>query len=246
MKKIICIILALLLALTLWGCGKKPAPSPTATPEPDDAGRGESVITADPEATRTPLSTPEPAETFQPAPTSEPAPEPTAEPIPEATPEPTPEATATPLPETTPAPAPETTPTPTPAPPTNTPGTLASGSFRSDTGTALNLVADWQAVSASDTTAKLTITLSLESYSLDIGERRGNLLTFNGQEYYFLTDPIEITGGDFVKTQIYVWSQEVPLSQLSFELSVRWNLLGSYSKQEMEAIELSGSYEYHG
>ena len=224
MKRILCFALMLMLALTLWGCGKKPGPSPAASPEPDDAGRSETVVTATPapEATRGPLATPEPAETFHPAPTAEPAP--------------------------TEAPPAESTPTPTPAPSSSPgtvlPGTIASGSFRSDTGTALNLVADWQAVSVSDTAARLTVTLSLESYSLDIGERRGNLLTFNGQEYYFMTDPIEITGGDFVKTPIYVWSQEVPLSQLSFELSVRWNLLGSYSKQEMEAIELSGSYEH--
>ena len=220
MKRIVCFALAMLLALTLWGCGKKPEPSPTPTPTPDDAGRGETIATATPapEATKAPLATPEPAETFQPAPTEAPTPEPSAEP----------------------------TPAPTAEPAAPAPGTIASGSFRSDTGTALNLVADWQAVSVSDTTARLTITLSLESYSLDIGERRGNLLTFNGEEYYFLTDPIEISGGDFVKTQIYVWSQEIPLAQLSFELAVKWNLLGSYSKKEMEAIELSGSYTYTG
>jgi hypothetical protein len=61
-----------------------------------------------------------------------------------------------------------------------------------------------------------------------------------------MTDPIELTGGDFMKTQIYVWSQDIPMSELSFDLSVRWNLLGSYSKKEMEAIELSGSYTYTG
>ena len=95
-------------------------------------------------------------------------------------------------------------------------------------------------------TARITVTLSLESYSLGVGERRSNVLTFNGEDYYFMTDPIEIEGNDFVKTQIYVWSKEIPLSQLSFQLSARWNLKGSYSKKELETIELSGSYEYTG
>ena len=72
------------------------------------------------------------------------------------------------------------------------------------------------------------------------------MIFLNGEDYYFVTDPIEIAGGDFVKTQIYVWSQEIPMSELSFDLSVRWNLRGSYSKKEMEAIELSGSYVYDG
>ena len=217
MKRLLALALALLLALTLFGCWKKPEPSPapTAGPTPDP-GRGETVTTATPapEPTDGPMATPEPMETFQPAPEN------TAQP----TPEPLPEATEEPV--------------------IVNPNQLASGSFRSDTGTALNLVADWRAAAIDATTARITVTLSLESYSLDIGERRGNILTFNGEDYYFVTDPIEIAGGDFVKTQIYVWSQEIPMSELSFDLAVRWNLRGSYSKKEMEAIELSGSYEY--
>ena len=219
MKRLLALALALLLALTLFGCWKKPEPSPapTAGPTPDP-GRGETVTTATPapEPTDGPMATPEPMETFQPAPEN------TAQP----TPEPLPEATEEPV--------------------IVNPNQLASGSFRSDTGTALNLVADWRAAAIDATTARITVTLSLESYSLDIGERRGNILTFNGEDYYFVTDPIEIAGGDFVKTQIYVWSQEIPMSELSFDLAVRWNLRGSYSKKEMEAIELSGSYEYTG
>ena len=200
-------------------CWKKPEPSPapTAGPTPDP-GRGETVTTATPapEPTDGPMATPEPMETFQPAPEN------TAQP----TPEPLPEETEEPV--------------------IVNPNQLASGSFRSDTGTALNLVADWRAAAIDATTARITVTLSLESYSLDIGERRGNILTFNGEDYYFVTDPIEIAGGDFVKTQIYVWSQEIPMPELNFDLAVRWNLRGSYSKKEMEAIELSGSYVYDG
>ena len=222
MKRLLALALALLLALTLFGCWKKPEPSPapTAGPTPDP-GRGETVTTATPapEPTDGPMATPEPMETFQPAPEN------TAQPTPE------------PLPEETEEPA---------EPVIVNPNQLASGSFRSDTGTALNLVADWRAAAIDATTARITVTLSLESYSLDIGERRGNILTFNGEDYYFVTDPIEIAGGDFVKTQIYVWSQEIPMSELSFDLAVRWNLRGSYSKKEMEAIELSGSYVYDG
>lgn len=219
MKRLLALALALLLALTLFGCWKKPEPSPapTAGPTPDP-GRGETVTTATPapEPTDGPMATPEPMETFQPAPEN------TAQP----TPEPLPDETEEPV--------------------IVNPNQLASGSFRSDTGTALNLVADWRAAAIDATTARITVTLSLESYSLDIGERRGNILTFNGEDYYFVTDPIEIAGGDFVKTQIYVWSQEIPMSELSFDLAVRWNLRGSYSKKEMEAIELSGSYVYDG
>ncbi len=217
MKRRIALALALLLALTLCGCWKKPEPSPAPLPDNTPA-RGETVTTATPgpEPTVTPMATPEPMETFQPAPEN--TAQPTPEPLPEETPEPV----------------------------IVNPSVLASGTFRSDTGTPLNLIADWRAAAIDDSTARITITLSLESYSLDIGERRSNILTFNGEDYYFMTDPLEIEGGDFVKTQIYVWSKEVPLSKLSFELAVSWNLKGSYSKKEMDTIELSGSYEYTG
>ena len=219
MKRLIALALALLLALTLFGCWKKPEPSPAPTAEPTvDPNRGETITTATPgpEPVPTPMATPEPMETFQPAPEN--TAQPTPEPLPEETPEPV----------------------------IVNPSVLASGSFRSDTGTALNLVADWRAVAIDATTARITVTLSLESYSLDIGERRSNVLTFNGEDYYFMTDPIELEGGDFCKTQIYVWSKEINMSELSFDLSVRWNLRGSYSKKEMEDIELSGSYTYDG
>lgn len=217
MKRTVILLLALLLALSLWGCAKKPEPSPSPAPTYDPGSRGETVTTAPPgeDPASKPLSTPEPAETFRPAP----------EPTPDVTPEPTPE--------------PETTPEPQYV----DPAVLASGSFRSDTGTALNLVADWKIVTLTETACRVTVTLYLESYSLDVGERRGNLLTFNDEDYYFITDPIEI-GDGFSKTQIFVWSKEIPVSDQSFTLSVRWNLQGSYSKKQMESIEVSGSYEH--
>ncbi len=231
MKRLIALALALMLALALFGCGKKPEPSPAPTPESTyDPNRGETVVTAAPteEPAATPMPTPEPMETFQPAPEN------TAQPTPE------------PLPQETPAPAETAAPPEGVDPIVVNPSVLASGSFRSDTGTALNLVADWRIAALTDATARITVTLSLESYSLDIGERRANLLTFNGEDYYFMTDALEVTGGEFVKTQIYVWSKEINMNELSFDLTVEWKLLGSYSKQDMETITLSGSYVYDG
>ncbi len=237
MKKLRAFAPALLLAIILFGCGKKAEPSPAPVPDPTyDPNRGETVITAAPTETpaATPMPTPEPMETFQPAPENP------AQPTPE------------PLPQETPAPAETSAPGETPAPSEGAdpivvnPSVLAAGSFRSDTGTALNLIADWRIAALTDTAARITVTLSLESYSLDIGERRGNLLTFNGEDYYFMTDALEVTGGEFVKTQIYVWSKEIDMKELSFDLTVEWKLLGSYSKQDMETITLTGSYVYDG
>jgi hypothetical protein len=228
MKRSLLILLSLALVLCFAACTKTPDPAPSTAPAAPAEGRGEIITTASPDAAGTPEATPKP--TPAPAPTFEPAPEgsqPTAVPIPEATLEPgegAPEA-----PEVTPAPAPVE-------------GNVdVSGSFRSDTGTALNLVADWREVSVSSDTVKLTVTLSLESYSLDVGDRRNNTLTFNGETYSFTTTPILVEEG-FHKTAICTWEKEVPAGSLGFTLSARWELLGSYSGKEMEAIELSGSY----
>ena len=219
MKRTVALILSILFLLTFSGCFGKPAPSPTPAPASaapvPSPDRGETIITAPPTA------------------------EPTAEPAPVQTPEPT----AVPIPEATPQPV---QPTAAPAPAPSQAGKLiASGSFRSDTGTYLNLIADWKEETINDNSFKLTVVLSLESYSLDVGERRSNTLTFNGKEYSFITDPIEIEEG-FTKTQIYVWSQELPLSELEFDLNVSWNFRGSYSGKELETVELSGSYRNHG
>ena len=217
MPKKLALILAFLLLLGLCACGEKPAPKPSPDSSPTP-GRGETIITAPPS------SSPSPAPEAQPTP--EPAPEPTAVPIPESTPAPT----AAP---------------PAPTEPAKYGKEIASGSFRSDTGTYLNLVADWSAVTVNDNSYKLTIVLYLESYSLDVGERRGNTLTVNGKEYSFISDPIEIEEG-FNKTKIYVWSEELPLSSQSFDLKACWNFRGSYSGKDMEVVELSGSYTDHG
>lgn len=223
MRKRVLLLLCGICLLALFGCAGQEPPQPSDPPAPtaDHSQRGEIITTA------APGDEPAPAESS--AAPSEPTPAP-----PETAPETAPPATA----------APTATPPPTAAPAAvGDPAIDRSGSFRSDTGTALNLVADWRAVSSGADTVKLTVTVSLESYSLDVGERRGNTLTFNGMEVSFMTDPVEIDGG-FAVTPIFIWSKEIPVSELSFTLSVKWNLLGSYSGVEIESLELSGSYVY--
>lgn len=70
------------------------------------------------------------------------------------------------IPTTSPTETAQPTPDPTPSPtPTPTPA-ATSGSFKSDTGTGLNIVADWTLTPNGDGTSTLTLKLSAESYSL--------------------------------------------------------------------------------
>ena len=175
--------------------------------------------------------------------------------------EPTPTATEAALPTTEPTPrggevvitaAPGSTPSPinTPIPATDDMENAgdydlvdASGSFRSDTGTALNLVADWECISVSAKNVRLTITLSLESYSLSVGERSANQLVLNGIPITYRTSSIEVPSGGLSKTELYTWSETLPLMEdgsLQQDLYAYWVFSGTYSGVEIDQLELSG------
>lgn len=118
-----------------------------------------------------------------------------------------------------------------------------SGSFRSDTGTALNLVADWECISVSAKNVRLTITLSLESYSLSVGERSANQLVLNGIPITYRTSSIEVPSGGLSKTKLYTWSETLPLMEdgsLQQDLYAYWIFSGTYSGTEIDKLELSG------
>ena len=180
--------------------------------------------------------------------------------------------TAPPTAAAVPAPAPTPTPTPTPrtggevvttAAPGSTPSPITipsvtaepetadsfapvdvSGTFRSDTGTALNLYADWECVSVSAKNVRLSITLSLESYSLDVGERNRNQLVVNGVPVTFHTEALEVPSGSGLgRTVLYTWSETMPLNEdgsLQLDVYASWEFSGSYSGVEMETLEVRG------
>ena len=122
----------------------------------------------------------------------------------------------------------------------------ASGSVRTDTGTRLNLVADWSCVSVNSGKAKLTITLSLESYSLFVGERPYNTLTINGNTITFHTPSIESECNDTISTPIYTWTETLPLSEdgkLSLDIAAEWFFAGVYSGVELDSLRLETRIE---
>ena len=108
-----------------------------------------------------------------------------------ATPAPTPVPTPTPAP--TPAPTVVPTPLPTTAPttvPVNT--TLASGSFSSQTGSWLNITADWSVTTLDAQRVQLTVSVSAVSYALHYEAFPRSLnVSLDGQ--YVSLDPASIT-----------------------------------------------------
>ena len=182
----------------------------------------------------TPQETPAPA-TPTPAPVTEaPTPAPTAEPTP--TPEPTPEPTPTPTPEPTPTPTPEPTPTPTPAPPAT-----QSGSFSSDTGTPLNVRADWKTYTDASGAQKLQVDVVALHYSCFTSSLwNGVELTVDGQTYSANSPAISYDGNAQQTTTLYSWIIDAPDSA-SVSIRAVWHYRGTYSGKALDDIVASGT-----
>ena len=136
---------------------------------------------------------------------------------------------APPSPSAAPSETPEPTPSPTPAP------ANASGTLRSNTGTSLNIVADWQ---LNGTT--LTVNVSAESYSLySQGAWHAGEVTVGGQTYYFDTQAIEYDGPGQGTNPL--GSVTINNVSLGAAISVSWHFRGTYGGTELETITAAGS-----
>ena len=165
---------------------------------------------------------------------------------------PVPVTTATPMeptetPEQTPTPveptdAPETpAPTATPEPePEGDRRLNETGSFKSDTGTNLNLNVEYIITSKNDSTLSVRVNVYVASYSLEIGSRSGNTIYVNGQGYNFVSNPINHTDNNKLqKTMITTVTVDVPAAigeTVNIPISVDWHYRGAYSGQEIEHI----------
>lgn len=135
---------------------------------------------------------------------------------------------------------PETTEEPTEEPSTEPPvETDHSGSFYSNTGTGVNLQVDWKTYRASDGRDMVRFTVSLNTYSLYVGERKNGLTIRMGDEKVTLdTASISLPGG--TKTTVALGQCEMELKDESVNVEVSWAFRGSYSNVHMELITAAG------
>ena len=143
-------------------------------------------------------------------------------------------------PETTQKPT-ETTQEPSTEEPSTEPPvqTEHSGSFYSNTGTGVNLQVDWKTYRASDGRDMVRFTVSLNTYSLYVGERKNGLTIRMGDEKITLdTASISLPGG--TKTTVTLGQCEMELKDESVNVEVSWAFRGSYSNVHMERITAAG------
>lgn len=217
-----------------------------------------------PEATPTPAPTtmPTTAPVYYPPSTATPvqtaAPVSTAAPTPVATPAPTPTPTTAPLADGGILPAQNLVPV---VPGVNdgsntatnengntipTGTNIGSGTFRSDTGTALNIHADWTASISGPQTVDVTVTVYADHYSLITTATPGALQVAVDGQYVSLASPgIENDGTTgAASTQINTHTFTVNLGSGEIKtvpVDVVWLYRGSYSGVDLPTIECGGS-----
>lgn len=138
--------------------------------------------------------------------------------------------------------APETPkPTETPAPAPQGDGRVnQSGSFASDTGTKLNTIVEWKAVSTDEHNLSVTVNVYVQSYSLEIGRRTGSTIYVNGNGYSFTSNPVTHTDNNRLETtQITTVTVNVPAeagTTVNIPISVDWFYNGQYSGKDIERV----------
>ena len=148
-------------------------------------------------------------------------------------------------PATTPAPAPTQAPEATPAPAAPfVPVTLNSGSFESDTGTGLNIRAEWSAKTVNDTQVEVTVTVFCLHQTLHTGAY--NPVNIMVDEKYSTVEAKKIDSDsyDAQKTEIASRTFTIDLAQGSskaFWVNVEWEYGGTYSGVRLDSIECGGN-----
>ena len=136
-------------------------------------------------------------------------------------------------------PQPEESAEPTPELPVES----ATGSLSSDTGTGLNIVADWETFTDADGSAKLRVNVSVVSYSFFTSPLYQSIvLTVDGAEYSADSPEVAYDGTDRITTPMVAFTVDAPPT--GTHISVVWNYRGSYSGKQIDAIRADGFVIY--
>ena len=123
---------------------------------------------------------------------------------------------------------------------------LGSGTFRSDSGTSINIHADWNALVSGQNTVDVTITAYVDSYSLMTTASPEALnIAIDGQYISLASPTIDIpTTVNQVTTLINNRTFTIPLTggeTRSIPVEVVWNYRGTYGGTYLDTIECGGN-----
>ena len=123
---------------------------------------------------------------------------------------------------------------------------LGSGTFRSDSGTSINIHADWNALVSGANTVDITVTAYVDSYSLFTTASPDVLnISVDGQYFSLASPAIEIpTTTQPVSTKINSRTVTVTLSggeTRNIPVEVNWQYRGTYGGTYLDSIECGGN-----
>ena len=117
--------------------------------------------------------------------------------------------------------------------------TVASGSFASQTGTGLNLLVSWSAVSDAFGGKTLNVTVSATSYSLYSGALANSVeLRVNGMVYTATPNAINYSGSALASNVLAGFS--IPNAAGPASITASWRFNGNYSGVALNTITASG------
>lgn len=149
--------------------------------------------------------------------------------------------TDTPAPTGTPEPTATPTPAPTPAQPEGT--VLGSGAFDSATGSGINTHTVWTAAEQSDGSVKLSLSVYVRSYTLEIGQR-SVAISVNGSTVGGMTRAFSVDAPNAqVDTLIYSCTVDVSGSD-NVSIAVEWNYKGQYSGKDIDVISSDATISF--
>lgn len=113
--------------------------------------------------------------------------------------------------------------------------------LRSDTGTQLNMILEYDVAKNEDGSYTVDATLKLESYSLNVTARgNSNYVKIGDENFYFATDAINYSGAE--KTTFTLASHRFSVSKDKTEVPVYaiWYFNGTYNDAPLATIVIDG------
>lgn len=114
--------------------------------------------------------------------------------------------------------------------------------LRSDTGTQLNMILEYDVAKNQNGSYTVDATLKLESYSLNVTSRgNSNYLKIGDENYYFATEAINYSGAE--KTTFTLSSHRFTVSGAEKEVPVYaiWYFNGTYNDAPLAAVVIDGT-----
>ena len=158
--------------------------------------------------------------------------------------------TAVPVPIPTATPVPTAAPTPIPTPSPQPVGMAAgNGSFRSDSGSLLNIHADWSAAVADENTVTVTVAVYVDHYQLDYSAYKSLIIQLGESSQSLDGESIHYTESAIASTEVGTAHFSVNAARgesVSLPLSVKWSFGGQYgdgygNKVDIDRIECGGT-----